>query len=90
MTTSIVIAGQPTNPAPATVRRDSCLEPTTTPYTIDSVVVVVTQNACKGIWKTTAWSTTPTIYVQGEAHSAEKAMLLNAIMVTIRFASAKP
>jgi len=64
-----------------------CLEPTTTPYTFDSVVVVVTQTACHGTWMTTAWSTTPAVYVQGQAHSPEKAQLLNAIMVTIRFTS---
>jgi hypothetical protein len=36
---------------------------------------------------TTAWSTTPAVYVQGEAHSPEQAQLLNAIVVTIRFSS---
>ena len=64
-----------------------CLEPTTTPYTVDSVVVVVTQTACHGTWMTTAWSSTPAMYVQGEAHSPEQAQLLNAIVVTIRFSS---
>jgi len=39
---------------------------------------------------TTAWSTAPAIYVQGEAHSPKEARLLNAIMVTIRFASPRP
>jgi len=53
---------------------------------VDRVVVVVTQAACSGIWTTTAWSTAPEIYIQGEAQSAANAMLLNAIVVTIRFA----
>ena len=64
-----------------------CLEPTTTTYTVDSVIVVVTQTACHGTWMTTAWSTTPAVYVQGEADSPKQAQLLNAIMVTIHFSS---
>lgn len=66
-----------------------CLEPTTTPVTIDSVVVMVTQISCHGTWRTTAWATTPAMYVQGDAGSAERARLLNAIVATIRFTSAK-
>ncbi len=58
-----------------------------TPFTTDDVVVIVTQTACRGTWTTTAWSTTPAVYVQGAAESADAAKLLNAIMVTIRFAS---
>jgi hypothetical protein len=54
---------------------------------VDSVVVVVTQAACRGTWTTTAWSTAPEIYIQGEAHSPANAMVLNAIVVTIRFAA---
>ncbi len=80
----------PANPAPPMRRPESCSQPMNTPYRVDSVVVVVTQSACRGTWTTTAWSTAPAIYVQGEAHSAEEAKLLNAIMVTIRFASLRP
>jgi len=80
----------PPSPVPPMGRPESCSQPMSTPYTVDSVVVVVTQTACRGTWTTTAWSTAPPIYVQGEAHSAEDAKLLNAIMVTIRFASLRP
>jgi hypothetical protein len=83
-----VPAGTLPNPSvsPGTVKR-LCPDPITTPISIDSVEVVVTSTACRGLWKTTAWSTTPSMYVQGEAHSAERAKLLNAIIVTIRFGS---
>jgi len=77
----------PANPAPPMRRPESCAQPTNTPYMVDSVVVVVTLTACGGTWTTTAWSTAPAIYVQGQAHSADEARLLNAIMVTIRFPS---
>jgi len=62
-----------------------CLQPTATPITIDSVVVSVTQTSCHSVWTTTAWSAAPSMYVQGEAHTSERAKLLNAIIVTIRF-----
>jgi len=83
----------PANPAPLTRQSMPCLpssQPTNTSFIVDSVIVVVTQAACRGTWITTAWSTAPAIYVQGEAHSPEEARLLNAIMVTIRFALPKP
>ena len=79
----------PANPAPIQ-RPASCSPVTNTPFTVDSVAVVVTQTACRGTWMTTAWSSAPAIYVQGVAFSAENAKLLNAIMVTIRFASLRP
>jgi hypothetical protein len=85
----MVPAGQlpnPGTPTGTTVKR-LCPSPTTTPIAIDSVALIVTQASCRGMWKTTAWSTAPAMFVQGEAHSSERAQLLNAIMVTIRFAS---
>jgi len=81
-----VPAGGMPNPGQPTGKIERlCPDPTATPFIIDSVVVVVTQTACHGIWKATAWSTTPPVYVQGEAHSVERAKLLNAIIATIRF-----
>ena len=77
----------PSPPQPQMVER-LCPPPPTTTYTVDSIVVVVTQAMCRGTWRTTAWSTAPAVYVQGETHSAENAKLLNAIIVTIRFAPA--
>src|ERR1051325_11089425 len=88
-TVVMVPAGQlpnPGTPTGTTVKR-LCPSPTTTPIAIDSVALIVTQASCRGMWKTTAWSTAPAMFVQGEAHSSERAQLLNAIMVTIRFAS---
>ena len=84
------IAPPPANPAPPLPRSDPCSRPRNTPYMVDSVMVVVTQTACRGTWTTTAWSTAPAVYVQAEAHSPEEAKALNAIMVTIRFASSGP
>jgi len=84
-----VPAGMLPNPGgPTGTIKRLCLDPTITPITIDSVVVVVTQIACRGIWKTTAWSSTAGMYVQGQTSSAERAKLLNAIIVTLRFAPA--
>ena len=83
----------PANPTQPTRQPKPCLpssSPTHTSFIVDSVIVVVTQAACRSTWMTTAWSTAPAIYVQGEAHSPKEARLLNAIMVTIRFASPRP
>ncbi len=93
VTGTIVTGGMnppPPNPAPPMTRSKPCAPSTNTPYTVDSVLVVVTQNACRGTWTTTAWSTAPAIYVQGQTHSPNDAKLLNAIMVTIRLASPRP
>ena len=80
----------PVSPAPRLQRPEPCALPTNTPFMVDSVALVATMTLCRGIWTTTAWSTAPAIYVQGQAHSAEQAKLLNGIMVTIRFVSPKP
>ena len=81
-----VTPGMTPNPGGPTGKIEHlCLEPTTTPITIDSVAVIVTQISCHGAWRTTAWATTPAMYVQGDAGSAERAKLLNAIVATIRF-----
>lgn len=81
-----VPAGMTPNPGQPEGRIERlCPDPTTTPYTVDSIVVVVTQVTCHGTWKTTAWSTGPAMYVQGEARSPDNARILNAIMVTLRF-----
>jgi len=75
-------------PSPSVVIR-KCSPATNTPVTVDGGVVLVTQVQCDGVnWTTTGWSTAPAIYVQGEAHSAERADLLVRIMRTIRFTSA--
>lgn len=79
----------PPIPSPATRPDESCPPPANTPFMVDSVAVVVTQAACRGTWTTTAWSTAPEIYVHGEPQSAANAMVLNAIVVTIRFAPVK-
>jgi len=87
--TRVVPVGTPIPSAPSAPPPDveSCAQPTNTPYVVDSVAVVVTQTACRGTWVITAWSTTPAIYVQGQTHSAANTKVLNAIMVTLRFAS---
>jgi hypothetical protein len=54
---------------------------------VDSVVLFVTQVECQGAWSTTAWSTTPAIYVQGVAHTSDTARLQRSVMETIRFDS---
>ena len=65
-----------------------CEPASNTPFTVDGGVVLVTQVRCEGVnWTTTGFSTAPAIYVQGEAHSAERADLLVRIMRTIRFTS---
>jgi hypothetical protein len=75
-------------PPPPPVRTQKCEPPTNTPVPVDGGVVLVTQVQCDGVnWTTTGWSTAPAIYVQGEAHSAERADLLVRIMRTIRFTS---
>jgi len=79
----------PAAPSASTADAESCAPPGNTPYVVDSVTVVVTQTACRGTWMTTAWSTTPAMYIQGQTHAVEHTKVLNAIMVTIRFASAK-
>jgi hypothetical protein len=82
----------PAAPTMPMVGTAPCSAPTrtNTPFMVDSVVVVATQTACGGTWMMTGWSTTPAIYVQGETHSPEEAKVLNAIVLTIRFASPKP
>lgn len=75
-------ATPPPRPLPPT---SPCSQEARTPYLIGSVVVVVTQIECQGIWTITAWSTTPAMYVQGEARSAREAELLKSVMQTIRF-----
>jgi hypothetical protein len=80
----------PADPAPPNRWPQSCSQPRNTSFMIDSVVLVVTQSACRGTWTVTAWSTAPAIYVQGEAYSPEAAKTLNAMMVTIRFAPSGP
>jgi hypothetical protein len=67
-----------------------CAPPATELLTVDGVSLLIDQVRCQMTWTTTAWSTAPAIYVLGEAHSAEAAKTLNAIMVTIRFASSGP
>jgi hypothetical protein len=53
---------------------------------VDGGLVLITQLECDGVnWTTTGWSTQPSIYVQGEAHTAALAALLVRIMETIRF-----
>ena len=83
-------APPPADPAPPNRWPQSCSQARNTSFMIDSVVLVVTQGACRGSWTITAWSTAPAMYVQGEAHSPEGAKALNAMMVTIRFAPSGP
>jgi hypothetical protein len=73
---------------PPPVITHNCEPPTNTPFTVDGGVVMITKVQCEGVdWTATGWSTTPAIYVQGEAHTAELADLLVHIMRTIRFTS---
>ena len=87
--TPVLAPPYPAAPSASTGDAESCAQPANTPYVVDSVTVVVTQTACRGTWMTTAWSTTPAMYVQGQTHAVENTKVLNAIMVTIRFASTK-
>lgn len=73
------------NPAPPNKWDEHCPEPTADTFMADSVVVVVNQSKCRGIWMTTAWSTAPAVYIQGQARSEEAARTLNAVVVTIHF-----
>ncbi len=73
---------------PGRVTIHKCDPPTNTPFTVEGVVVLVTQVRCEAVtWTTTGWSTAPAIYVQGEAHTEKLADLLVRIMRTIRFTS---
>jgi hypothetical protein len=64
-----------------------CSPRTNTPFLVDGMSLMLTQIECQGTWTTTAWSTTPAIYVQGEAHSVKGAKLLGRVIQTIRFTS---
>ncbi len=74
-------------PLPPTSYSQPCRPQTNTPLTLDGVSLLLTQVQCRATWTTTAWSTTPVMYVQGEAHSEKVAELLLVIMQTIRFTS---
>ena len=59
----------------------------TIPLMIDGVSLLVTRVECPPTWTTTAWSTTPPMYVRGEAHSGTDAELLLRVIPTLRFTS---
>jgi hypothetical protein len=89
--TGRIVRGSPgfTSLEPAPVRVHKCDPPTNTPLVVDQTVVMITQVRCEGVtWTTTGFSTTPAIYVQGEAHNEKVAELLVRVMRTIRFTSA--
>lgn len=46
---------------------------------------MVSQIECQGTWTTTAWSTTPSIYLQAETHTAKNATFMRSLIETIRF-----
>ena len=75
----------PANLSPPAVRPEPCGPTSNAPFLIGSVSIVVTQVKCQETWTTTAWSTAPAMFVQGEAHGASGAELLSRIMETIRF-----
>ena len=82
--TGQVVTGSGT-PAPTPLPAEQqCSQPENTQYMIGSVLLVVTQIDCHGTWTTTAWSTNPAIYIQGEAGSPEDAQLLLSAMLTLR------
>jgi len=81
---SLVPRPSPRRPPPP----QSCSpQRSTTPLNVDGVSLLVTQVQCPPTWATTAWSTTPPVYVQGEAHRAKDAEVLLLIVQTLRFAS---
>jgi hypothetical protein len=91
-TAPIVVTGRGSNMPPPPVPRlpppPPCTPRTnTTPLTLDGVSLLVTQVQCHPTWTITAWSTTPPIYVLGEAHSAKVAELVLRIVQTLRFTS---
>ena len=67
-----------------------CSDPIVTPLKVDGVSLVILQIRCDITWTTTAWSTEPAIYVQGEGHTAKAAELILSVMRTIRFTSPQP
>jgi len=87
--TGTIVRGNNPRPLPE-ARPQPCSPRTNTPLTMDGVSLLVTQVECQGQWTTTAWSTTPSIYIQGEAHTAKGAELLLLIMQTIRLTSSAP
>jgi hypothetical protein len=99
ITGSVVVIGAPganrlplpANPTPLPMPQDPlrqrCSLPSNIPIVVDSVSLVITQVQCQDTWTTSAWSTAPGIYVQGEAHSVKGANVLLTVMQTIRFRS---
>ena len=76
---------QGTNPRPLpTTPPQPCSPQRNTPLVVGGMTLLVAQIDCQGTWTTTALSTMPSIYVQGEAHSAKEAETLLLIMQTIR------
>ena len=82
-------SGPPSFPGPH-ISGEVCSPPAPDVLMVDSVSLLVAQVHCEKSWTTTGWSAERAIYVLGEAHSIDAAKTLNAIMVTIRFASSRP
>jgi hypothetical protein len=88
MTVTGTIVSPATNaptPLPPDGSSQPCSQPTNTPLMIGGVALMVTQVDCQGTWTTTAWSTAPEIYVQGQAHTPKLAALQLSVIQTIRF-----
>ena len=82
-TTGQIVQGTNPRPLPATPSQP-CSPATHTPLVAGGMSLLVTQLDCQGTWTTTALSTMPSIYVQGEAHTAKEAEVLLLILQTIR------
>ena len=81
--TGEIVQGTNPRPLPATPSQP-CSPRTNTPLVLDGMSLLVAQIDCQGTWTTTALSTMPSIYVQGEAHTAKDAEVLLLIIQTIR------
>jgi hypothetical protein len=73
------------NPAGPRMVADTCPKPANDTFMADSVVVLIAQSSCGGTWMVTAWTTSPAVYLQGQAHNTVGALMMNAIVVTMHF-----
>ena len=73
-------------PSPVPPQPEPCAQ-SNTPVTVEGGILLVSQVHCHNTWTITAFSTTPPIYLKGEAHSQNEAERLLLVIQTVQFPS---
>ncbi len=82
--------GSNPRPTPSPEPPPEACSRSTTPVTVEGGILLINQVHCDNTWTITAFSTAPTIYLKGEAHSQDEAERLLLVMQTVQFPSSSP